>query len=558
MAIPLTVVNAGAAELRQRPSRAPEYARESRALVRLARAQTRPRGVLLQTIVDTALELCGAGSAGISLVEELDGNRYFRWLAVAGQVAGLQGKLTAWRDCPCGIALEMQESLLLVDPVQTFDALRGAPVHVTEGLVVPIETDGAPLGAIWVMSHADSCRFEREDARLLSSLSAVAGSALTLANARDEKANDSRQRDEFIAMLSHELLGPMGPIDNAVTAAKSYCAGNENAVALLGIAQRQILRLRTLMDDLLDGVRLQHGKLRLDIRNVSLKEIAADAVASVQEGLVKRQHRLTVAGLDKDITLQGDYVRLSQVIANLLSNSVRYTPAGGHILLSAVCENDGRTVTLAVRDNGRGIPTEDLSSVCNLFTQSRASAKEASGGLGIGLAVVKRIVELHHGALDIASAGAGKGTTVTVRLPIRCAPTATAGDDTGSEVAPAVKTIHVLLVDDCNDALRSLSTVLALDGHSVETAGCGETAMSRLASRKPDVVILDIGLPDMDGYDVARAIRQDEGLKDIFLVALSGYADETDRMRAIAAGFNAYMTKPLSIGTLRAVLAGCK
>jgi len=156
-----TAIISGAAELRRRSSRAPEYERESRALVRLARAQTGPRDVLLQTIVDAALELCRAGSAGISLVEELDGNRYFRWLAVAGQVAGLRGNLTAWKDCPCAIAPELQESLLLVDPLQTFEALRGGPAYITEGLVVPIETDGVPLGAIWVMSHSDSCRFEQ-------------------------------------------------------------------------------------------------------------------------------------------------------------------------------------------------------------------------------------------------------------------------------------------------------------------------------------------------------------------------------------------------------------
>lgn len=257
-----TAIASGAAELRRRPTRAPEYERESRALVRLARAQTGPRDVLLQTIVDVALDLCCAGSAGISLVEEQDGNRYFRWLAVGGEVAGLCGHITAWKDCPCGVALELRESLLFVDPLETFEALRGGPADIPEGLVVPIETDGAQLGAIWVMSHSDDCRFQSEDARLLSSLSAVAGSALMVMNARDQKANDSRQRDEFIAMLGHELLGPMGPIDNAVTAAKGYCAGNDNALALLDIAQRQISRLRTLMDDLLDAVRLQHGKLR--------------------------------------------------------------------------------------------------------------------------------------------------------------------------------------------------------------------------------------------------------------------------------------------------------
>lgn len=255
------------------------------------------------------------------------------------------------------------------------------------------------------------------------------------------------------------------------------------------------------------------GKLRLDIKNVSLKEVAADVVASVQNGLEQRRLQLIVAGLDKNIILAGDHVRLSQVITNLLSNSGRYTPVGGRILLSSACETGGKTVTIAVQDNGKGIAAEDLASVCNLFVQSRGGPKEANGGLGVGLAVVKRIVELHHGTLDMASTGPGKGTTITVRLPICCEPNPSTDCHTGIETAPSVKPVSILLVDDCEDALQSLSTVLALDGHSVETADSGAMAMRRLRSSKPDVAIMDICLPDADGVDVARAIRRDESAR---------------------------------------------
>ncbi|MFP3557248.1 response regulator [Paraburkholderia sp. SIMBA_049] len=550
-----TAISTGAAELRRRASRAPEYERESHALVRLARAQTGPRDLLLRTVVDAALDLCRAGSAGISLLEEPDGNRQFRWLALTGEVGALQGKLTAWRDCPCAAALDARESLLFIDPAETFEVLHGLQTPVSEGLVVPIETDGVPLGAIWVMSHSTARRFEREDVRLLSSLSAVAGSAIRLTTVRDEQADDCRQRDEFLAMLSHELLGPMGPIDNAVTAARAYCVDNENALVLLGIAQRQIGRLRTLMDDLLDAVRLQHGKMRLDIRNVSLKEVAADAVASVQDGLSKRRQRLTVVGLDKDITLSADYARVTQVLTNLLSNSVRYTPERGHIALAARRASDGQTVSITVRDNGEGVCSEDLPSVCDLFVQSSATQRERDGGLGVGLAVAKRIVELHQGTLDVFSAGAGRGTTVTVRLPAADGPQSANDDNAHGETGGTGAAVKVLLIDDCEDALRALATVLSLDGYAVETAASGGAALRLLEMSRPDVIIADIGLPDLDGFELAKAIRRDKSLDAVHLVALSGYADETDRTRAFVAGFQAFITKPLSIEKLRATIA---
>jgi CheY-like chemotaxis protein/anti-sigma regulatory factor (Ser/Thr protein kinase) len=309
------------------------------------------------------------------------------------------------------------------------------------------------------------------------------------------------------------------------------------------------------MDDLLDAVRLQHGKLRLAIKTVSLKEIVADAVVSVRHGVVQRGQQLTGIGLDNDITLHGDYVRLSQVVANLLSNSIRYTPERGHIWVT--CEADERMVTISVKDDGNGIAPEDLPSVCKLFVQCRQGPQGFSGGLGVGLAVVRRIVELHHGTFEVASPGTGKGTTVTVRLP-RWHDSETSNDGAGQTDARANATPRrVLLVDDCEDALKSLSMVLELEGHSVETADSGTGALRRLATSKPDVAIVDIGLPDMDGFDIAGAIRRDESCNGIHLIALSGYADEAYRDRAIAAGFNAYVVKPLSINQLRAILAGC-
>jgi signal transduction histidine kinase len=501
--------------------------------------------------VENACDLCCAGSAGISLLEEHDGQRYFRWLSVAGEVSALRGKMTAWRDCPCGMALDAHESLLFTDPQQEFPVLWAGPVRVTEGLVVPIETDGAQLGAIWVMSHTDSCRFEREDVRLLSSLATVAGAALTVTSARDARENDSRRRDEFIAMLGHELLGPVAPIDNAVAAAKAQSAGNEHVVQLLTIAQRQIRRLRTVMDELLDAARLQHDKLRLELREASLKGIVSDAILSVEHRLRLRAQTLTVSGLDDDLVVQADDVRLSQVVGNLLSNSVRYSPEGGHIELRITTDLPSKTVIIAVRDNGSGIAMKDLPRLFDLFVQSHDAA--GNGGLGVGLAVVKRLVELHDGTVEVTSQGPGKGTEVTARLPILCETLSYQADR--SEAAPPGRPLQILLVDDDDDALGALSAMLICEGHSVDMADSGGAALLQLEHVKPELAIVDLDMPGMDGFDVARAIRADASCQDIYLVALSGYVEDGYRCQAFTAGFDAYVTKPLSLDAFKKLFA---
>jgi signal transduction histidine kinase/ActR/RegA family two-component response regulator len=542
-------------ELARRTARAADHARENLALLRLARAQTGSRDALLQAIANEALALCNAGSAGISLLEGPPHNRSFRWLAVAGSCAGLQGKSTAWNECPCGVTLDAGRPRLFVRPEEQFGCLRFAGIDVHEGIVVPIPSDSGQLGAIWAMSHDAACRFDGEHARVLSSLAVVAGAALTMANVRDDGAESDRRHNEFIAMLGRELRNPLAPIDGAISAAKRLCAANEKADAVLTIAQRQMKHLRTLVDDLLDAARLKHGKLAIKLSDTSLNEITFDAVSAVKHHLESRRHTLKLSGLDAPVHVRADHVRLSQVLGNLLLNAAKYTPAGGKIELSVRTEHAAGSgepgcVVIEVRDNGIGIDPSIQPYMFELFAQSTCGSARSEGGLGIGLAVAKRLVELHHGSIAIQSGAAGAGTLVTVRLPIlRSAPA-----QKPAMAMPQVRPTRLLLADDNRDALEVLSVLLELEGHHVSATDNGHDAVRLIGETHPEVAIIDVGMPDMDGFDVARAVRADPRLDDVTLVALTGYASESNKSRALAAGFDYHLTKPLSLEKLQHIL----
>jgi signal transduction histidine kinase/ActR/RegA family two-component response regulator len=546
-------------ELARRPARAPDYIAENHALVALARAQSGSRADLLQAVADAAMSLCCAGSAGISLVEQQDGEQVFRWLAVSGLCADLRGKTTAWDECPCGLTLQAGTAQLFVDPQAHFPSLAFPDVSVPEGLVVPISVAGRDLGAIWVMSHHDDCRFDLEDIRLLSNLAVFAGSSLTIVNARDSSADNERRQNEFIAMLGHELRNPMAPIDSAVGAALRLCADNAHAVEVLDIAQRQMRHLRRLVDELLDAARLQHGKLSIRLSDALLNDIAFDALAAVRHHIESRKHRLTVTGLEHPVYVRADYVRLSQVLGNLLSNAAKYTPVGGHIQFDVSVEpvdsleaNPG-VVVIHIRDDGIGIVREAQTNIFDLFAQSARGKAQAEGGLGIGLAVAKRMVELHGGAISLHSDGPGCGTTVTLRLPILA-------DATDPPTPHKLKKIvanpvRLVLVDDNREALHALGVLLELEGHQVATADNGLAAIELITAHRPEVAIIDLGMPEIDGLEVARRLRLNANCNNVTLIALTGYSSESDKSRALAAGFNYHLTKPLSLDKLEHILS---
>jgi len=567
-------------DLKDRPARAPDHAAEVRTLVTVASAQTGRRDTLLQAIADAALGACHAGSAGISLLETTsEGAAVFRWRAVAGACAGFEGRTTAWAECPCGMTLELGAPQLFVEPHTYFKSLRDTGAVITEGIITPIPIRcpaSKQLGAIWVASH-DAHRFDREDLRLLGNLAVLAGAALTLldaqqaAEAETEAAQQARRaledaahrRDEFIAMLGHELRNPMAPIDSSIAALKVLCAGQEQANDVLAIAQRQMRQLRTLVDDLLDAARLRHGKLAIKYSRTSLNEIVYDAITALKHHIDARKHRLVIEGLDQPVQVRADHVRLSQVVGNLLSNAAKYTPAGGTLQLRVQTETDsaaedaavGGMVSIVIEDNGVGMSPEALDHVFELFAQSPSSARRSEGGLGIGLAVAKRLIELHDGTITLDSQGVGRNGAVMLRLPILDRETRTAHDATAAPAATSAEPSRILLVDDNADALDALHLLLELEGHDVIVARSGRDALKVAAQTLPEVGIIDIGMPEMDGFEVARAIRSNKALAHMFLIALTGYSSESDKSRALAAGFDYHLTKPVSMERLADVLS---
>jgi CheY-like chemotaxis protein len=316
---------------------------------------------------------------------------------------------------------------------------------------------------------------------------------------------------------------------------------------------RQVGHLARLVDDLLDVSRITSGKIKLQKEAVELTTILARAVETSRPLIEARRQELTVTLPPEAIPIEADTTRLAQVISNLLNNAAKYTPEGGRIRLTV--EKTAHEAVLRVSDSGMGIPADLLPQVFDLFTQGDRSLARSEGGLGIGLTLVKSLVEMHGGRVEARSEGAGKGSEFVVYLPI-LAPSPTAANN--AEMEPLARTDgaprRVLVVDDSADAAESLSMILQARGHQVRTAHDGPAALRAAADFRPEVVLLDIGLPRIDGYEVARRLRGEGGLKDALLVALTGYGQDEDRRRAEEAGFDEHLTKPANLTVLQDLL----
>jgi signal transduction histidine kinase/CheY-like chemotaxis protein len=561
-----------------RTGRTPDFASENAALVALAGALSLQDDYFLQSLAEHALSLCGAHSAGISVLRAPeDGAPCFDWLAAAGFCAPYCHGTSPVEESACGIAVAEGAAQLFSYPQRHFPYLKVLGPEVVEGLVVVIPSLDAAHGTIWVMSHNEDKQFDQEDCRVLTSLAAFASAALTLrrsrkrseaeaslaVQARDDLEQSNVRREEFISMLGHELRNPMTPIESAITIAIASLGADEKASRALDIARRQMRQLRTLVDDLLDAARIRQGKLALKRGHTSLSEIVFDAITGVQHYMDSRKHNLVLEGLETKTYVFADHVRLSQLIGNLLSNAAKYTPTGGRIELTITApsnelevhaepNSENRSVTVVIRDNGVGIESELLPQMFELFRQGpSASNARAEGGLGIGLALARRIAELHEGTIEIQSDGPGKGTEVTLRLPIL----SRRPEHPAAVALAAPSPTQILLVDDNPDALEALSMLLEMDGHTVRVAGDGLAALEMTQDYVPEVALVDIGMPGIDGFQLANMLRARPTLQSTLLVALTGYGAESDKSRALAAGFDVHLTKPLSLDKFRDILS---
>jgi signal transduction histidine kinase/ActR/RegA family two-component response regulator len=361
-------------------------------------------------------------------------------------------------------------------------------------------------------------------------------------------ADADQRKDEFLAMLAHELRNPLAPLSTTLHLLAINAEGRER---FLEMAERQVRHLVRLVDDLLDVSRITRGKVTLQKEPVVLADVVNRAVELTQPLVETRGHVLTVSLPPEPVRLDADPVRLAQVVANLLSNAAKYTPPGGSIWLTA--ETAGDELTLRVRDTGVGLAPELVPRIFDLFVQGETSLDRARGGLGIGLTLVRGLVELHGGRVEARSAGVGQGAEFVVRLPTLSAGLGAPAQ--GSDAQPvAARPLRVLIVEDNQDAAESLATILELWGHAVQVAFDGFAAIAAAESFEPEIILSDLGLPGMDGYELARRLRAQPAFGQVVLVALSGYGREEDKRRSLEAGFDHHFVKPLDMTSLFTLL----
>ena len=366
-------------------------------------------------------------------------------------------------------------------------------------------------------------------------------------------ADLDRRKDEFLAMLSHELRNPLAPILNAVHLLRLQKNEDPLQKQARTIIERQVGQLKHLVDDLLEVSRISTGRVQLRQEQIVLGGIVERAVETAQPLITQLRHELTVSLPPEPICLRADAARLEQVLVNLLTNAAKYTEDGGNIALTIGREGD--TAVLRVRDSGIGIAPELLPHIFDLFTQADRSLDRSQGGLGIGLCLVQRLVELHGGSVEVYSV-LGQGSEFVVRLPVVVAGTlAVAAPLSLAPLQPREKSCRVLVVDDNVDAAQTVAMLLEMSGHKGRIAHDGPSALEAALAWQPDVVLLDIGLPGLSGFEVARLIRQQPLLKNVVLVALTGYGLEADRQRSQEAGFDHHLVKPADFDEIEKILA---
>ncbi|HZY18379.1 MAG TPA: ATP-binding protein [Ramlibacter sp.] len=359
-----------------------------------------------------------------------------------------------------------------------------------------------------------------------------------------------RRKDEFLATLAHELRNPLAPMKYAVAMMRLAPEPSAQARAQ-EVIDRQVSQMARLIDDLLDLSRINRGMIQLQRESVRLRTLLERAVEIARPAIETARHRLELQLPEEDLMLDADPARVIQIVGNLLNNAAKYTPDGGELRLAAW--RAGMNAVLEVTDNGIGIPPEEQGKLFQMFTQLHHTSARAKGGLGIGLALVRTLVQMHGGSVRVASDGLDEGTRFTVELPLAAQPARQ--PQPGGATESAAGTRRVLVVEDNRDGLETLLALLDMLGYEVAGAGDGREALEQARRFRPDVVLLDLGLPIMDGFEVARALRQDPQHRHVFIAALTGWGAEADRRRTAEAGFDAHLTKPVELDALEEALA---
>jgi PAS domain S-box-containing protein len=537
-------------------------ARLSYASTRLWRSHSLEQG--LDEMLRTVIELVGADKGHVQLLNE------------SGDVLSIvshQGfeqdfldffrEVSADNDSACGRALRLSEQVIIADvetdaPYEPFRNMARAANYRSVIATPLMEIDGTPLGM--VSTHFRSVhRPTEQELRRLDLYCRQASDFIqrfrleqTLRKSEEALREADRRKDEFLALLAHELRNPLAPIRYALATTRKAGRTAEQQRRAEEIIERQVAHMSRLLDDLLDISRITRGTLELKKSQTELTVVIGTAIEAARPMLDAKRHALSLDLPKEAVRLAADPVRLAQVFSNLLINAAKYTDPGGQIQLRAVQEKGSVVVT--VRDNGIGISADMMPRLFELFSQAHTALDRSEGGLGVGLALVRGLVALHGGKVQARSEGPGRGSEFIVRLPLgKPAPAVVEIEsDTTSQKAGAA--LRILVVDDNQDAADTCSTLLELSGHQVQTAYTGGGAFALAMEFRPQVLVLDIGLPDVNGYEIAEQIRATPWGHDIVLVAVTGWGHPDDRRRAFEAGFDHHLTKPLAANALESLV----
>jgi len=419
---------------------------------------------------------------------------------------------------------------------------------------VPLRGRGRLLGVISFVTAESGRRYTQADLAFAEALARRASVAIENAQLYAELREADRLKDEFLAMLAHELRNPLAPIRNALHIMKQPAADGAMVGQVRDMAERQVQHMARILDDLLDVSRISRGRIELRREAVDVAAVISRTVEAVRPVIEDRRHELTVSLPAGPLRVEADSTRLEQVLTNLLNNAAKYTDPGGHVGLTA--EREGGEVVLRVKDTGIGIAPDMLPRIFDLFVQAERRLDRAQGGIGIGLTLVKKLVELHGGTVGAHSPGVGRGSEFVVRLPaLGDHQEAERARAVGQEDAAELPRRRVLVVDDNRDAADSLAMLLQLAGQDVRAAYDGPSALAQAQEFRPELVFLDIGMPGMDGYQVVRRLRERPGPENMLLVAVTGWGQEEDRRRSQEAGFDGHMVKPAEPETLHQFIA---
>jgi signal transduction histidine kinase/CheY-like chemotaxis protein len=505
-----------------------------------------------------------ASTLGVELVEALELQPGGTWARLAGTGwPASSARVFESADAPRTLAILHSATATVIggepdgDPRHATDDTLSAH-GVTSGIAVRIPSRGLhPFGLLGAYTRSHR-RFTPDEIQFAQALADIIGTAAERKRLEaelrlrvGELAVADRRKDEFLAMLAHELRNPLAPVRNAVQILRATRAEDPDVVRLAELMGRQVGQMAHMVDDLLDVSRITRGKVDLRKERVTLTDAITRAVEIARPLIEDRRHQLNVSTPSEVVVLDADPMRLTQVLGNLLNNAAKYTEEGGRIWVTGA--RDGVEAVVRIRDTGIGLSPDMLTSVFDLFTQENRTLDRSQGGLGIGLTLVRSLVELHGGTVRATSEGPGRGSEFVVRLPAM--PTGTHAGSEAKPSRPATAPRHrLLIVDDNVDSAESLAELLGLTGHEVRTAHDGPAALIEARSFLPEVILLDIGLPRMNGYEVARRMREIPELRTAILMAMTGYGQEEDRRKSQEAGFDHHLVKPVDLSDLDRLL----